>query len=125
FYRGDYKSAATLYDQALQSAQHNSDAHLSLQAKINIARLAVKQARYPVAASSLQKLSDDANSIGLKYRAVECSIYRAEALMNMKDYAHAQQELQSAISRSDKLGLKALLAQSQFLLGRTLQLSGK
>ncbi len=125
FYRGDYKSAATLYDQALQAAQHNSDAHLSLQAKINIARLAVKQARYPAAASSLQKLSDDANSIGLKYLAVECSVYRAEALMNMKDYAHAQQELQSAISRSDKLGLKALLAQSQFLLGRTLQLSGK
>ena len=57
--------------------------------------------------------------------AVECSIYRGEALMNMKDYAHAQQELQSAISRSDKLGLKVLLAQSQFLLGRTLQLSGK
>ena len=125
FYRGDYKAAAGLYDQSLQSAQKTTDARMTLLARINIAKLAVKDGRYPAAAASLQKLSDDANSIGLKYLAVECSIYRAEALMNMKDYAHAQQELQSAISRSDKLGLKVLLAQSQFLLGRTLQLSGK
>jgi serine/threonine protein kinase/tetratricopeptide (TPR) repeat protein len=125
FYRGDFKAAAGLYDQSLQSAQRTTDARQTLLAKINIAKLAVKDGRYPAAAASLQKLSDDANSIGLKYLAVECSIYRGEALMNMKDYAHAQQELQSAISRSDKLGLKVLLAQSQFLLGRTLQLSGK
>jgi tetratricopeptide (TPR) repeat protein len=125
FYRGDFKAAAGLYDQSLQSAQRTTDARQTLLAKINIAKLAVKDGRYPAAAASLQKLSDDANSIGLKYLAVECSIYRGEALMNMKDYTHAQQELQSAISRSDKLGLKVLLAQSQFLLGRTLQLSGK
>jgi serine/threonine protein kinase/tetratricopeptide (TPR) repeat protein len=125
FYRGDFKAAAGLYDQSLQSAQHTTDARLTLLAKINIAKLAVKDGRYPAAAASLQKLSDDANSIGLKFLAVACSVYRAEALMNMKDYAHAQQELQSAISRSDKLGLKVLLAQSQYLLGRILQLSGK
>ena len=125
FYRGDYKGASPLYDQSLQSAQHTTDARLTLLAKINIAKLGLREGRYPAAASSLQKLSDDANSLGLKYLAVECSVYRGEALMNMKDYTHAQQELQSAISRSDKLGVKALLAQSQYLLGRTLQLSGK
>ena len=33
FYRGDFKSAATLYDQSLQSAQHTSDAHQLLMPK--------------------------------------------------------------------------------------------
>jgi tetratricopeptide (TPR) repeat protein len=125
FLRGDYKGAAPLYDQSLQSAQRTTDARLTLLAKIDMAKLDVKNGRYPAAAAALQKLADGANSLGLKYLAIECSIYRGEALMNMKDFAHAQQELQSAISRSDKLGLKALLAQSQYLLGRTLQASGK
>ncbi|MGA8074504.1 MAG: tetratricopeptide repeat protein, partial [Candidatus Acidiferrales bacterium] len=125
YYRGDFKSAGPFYDQSLQAAQHTSDARQILVSKINAAKLGVKQGRFAPAAASLQKLSDDATSLGAKYLAAECSVYRGEALMNLKDFTHAQQELQSAINRSDTLGLKAIQAQAQYLLGRTLQLSGK
>jgi len=124
FYQGDYKSAAPLYAQALQIASHTSDRQLILLAKVNQAKLAVKQSGSASAANTLRGLSDEADTLGLKYLSVECSVYLAEALINMKSYAKAEQELQRALNRSDKLGLKSLLAQSHYLLGRDLQSSG-
>jgi tetratricopeptide (TPR) repeat protein len=55
---------------------------------------------------------------------VECSIYHADALMNMKSYEPARKELESALNRSEKLGVRALLAQSHYLLARDLELAG-
>jgi eukaryotic-like serine/threonine-protein kinase len=125
FYRGDYAAAATLYDQALKTASHASNPDLILAAKFNVAKVAVKQGHFQAAASSLGKLSDDANSSGSIYLSVECSIYHAEALIGLKSYEPARKELESALNRSEKLGLKALLAQSHYLLARDLELSGK
>jgi tetratricopeptide (TPR) repeat protein len=48
----------------------------------------------------------------------------AEALIQTKNYAKAKDELNRALNRGEKLGLRALLARSQYLLGRALQLSG-
>jgi len=124
FYRGDYKAAAGLYDQALESAMHAGDAQLVLISKVNVAKVAVKQGRSQAAAASLRKLSQDADSIGLKYVSVECSMYLAEALVDMKNYEAARKELESAISRSEKLGARGLLAESHYLLARDLELSG-
>jgi len=124
FYRGDYKGAAAIYDQALESAMHAGDAQLILIAKVNVAKVAVKQSRLQVAVASLRKLSQDADSIGLKYVSVECSMYLAEALVDMKNYEAARKELESAISRSEKLGARGLLAESHYLLARSLELSG-
>ena len=125
FYRGDYQAAAALYDEALKTASHTSDLNLILVSKFNVAKVAVRQGRFQAAASSLSKLSQDADSLGVKHVAVECSIYHAEALMNLKSYEPARKELESALSRSEKLGLKASLAQSHYLLARDLELAGK
>ncbi|MGA2457144.1 MAG: tetratricopeptide repeat protein [Terriglobales bacterium] len=125
FYRGDYQAAATLYDEALKTASHASGLDLILVSRFNVAKVAVRQGRFQSAASLLSKLSADADSMGLKYVSVECSIYHAEALMNLKSYEPARKELESALSTSEKLGLRALLAQSHYLLARDLELSGK
>lgn len=124
FYRGDYKSAAPLYDQALQAASHTTDARLTLLTKINLAKLAVQQGRASAAASQLRTLSAQADTMGLKYLSIQCSVLMGEALTNQKQYALAQRELEGAVTRSEKLGLRALLAQSHFLLARALELSG-
>jgi eukaryotic-like serine/threonine-protein kinase len=124
FYRGDYSAAAALYDQALKAATHANDLDLIQVAKFDIAKVAVRQGRFQSAASLLGKLSEDADRMGLKYVSVECSIYHAEALMNLKSYEPARKELESALDKSEKLGLKALLAQSHYLLARDLELSG-
>ena len=125
FYRGDYPAAAALYDEALKTASHASDSDLILVSKFNVAKVAVRQGRFQSAANLLSKLSEDSDSLGLKYVSVQCSIYHAEALMNLKSYEPARKELESALNRSEKLGLKALLAQSHYLLGRDLELAGQ
>jgi len=125
FYRGDYQAAASLYDEELKTASHASDLDLILVSKFNVAKVAVRQGRFQSVASSLSKLSEDADGMGLKYVSVECSIYHAEALMNLKSSEPARKELESALSRSEKLGARALLAQSHYLLARDLELGGR
>jgi serine/threonine protein kinase/tetratricopeptide (TPR) repeat protein len=124
FYQGDFKSAASLYAQALRASSHTSDQQLILLSKVNLAKLAVKQKGSPSAVTELRKLSEQADRMGLKYLSVESSLYLGEALTNAKNYGEAQQELQRALSRSDTLGLRTLVAQSQYLLGRNLQRAG-
>jgi eukaryotic-like serine/threonine-protein kinase len=124
FYRGDYKAAAALYDEALKTASLAKDSDLIQVARFNVAKVLVRQGHFQPAANSLSKLSEDADSQGLKYLSVECTIYHAEALMNLKSYEPARKELESALDKSEKLGLKALLAQSHYLLARDLELSG-
>jgi tetratricopeptide (TPR) repeat protein/predicted Ser/Thr protein kinase len=123
-YRGDYKSAAPLYEQALQAASQTTDARLTLLAKINLAKLAVLQGRNAEAVTQLRALSGRADGMGLKYLSIQCSVLLGEALTNQKQYGAAQRELEGAATRSEKLGLRALLAQSHFLLARALELSG-
>jgi tetratricopeptide (TPR) repeat protein len=74
--------------------------------------------------SQLRALSERAETMGLKYLSIECSVLLGEALTDQKNYEPAQRELEGAVTRSEKLGLRALNAQSHFLLGRTLELSG-
>jgi eukaryotic-like serine/threonine-protein kinase len=124
FYQGAYKSAAASYQQALQSASKTTDRHLTLLSKVNLAKVGLKQGGAASAANTLHGLSDEADSIGLKYLSVQCSLFLAEALNETKSYAKAKTELDRALNRSEKLGLRALLAQSQYLYGRNLQLSG-
>ncbi len=125
FYQGNYKSAAALFEQALQQSSHSTDARLTLVSKMNVAKVAVKQGRFQAASTALRSLRLEADSMGLKYESVESSIYLSEALMGMKDYDASRKELQTALSQSEKLGMQGLLAQSHFLLARTLELSGK
>ena len=59
-----------------------------------------------------------------KYLSVDCSISLAEALIKSKDYAHAREELQRTLSKSEKLGLRLESARIHLLLGTSLRLSG-
>ncbi len=66
---------------------------------------------------NLRALMQQADEGGLKYSAVECSVFMAEAMLQARDAAHAREELGRALLRSDKLGQQALSAQAHYLLG--------
>jgi tetratricopeptide (TPR) repeat protein len=123
FYRGDFKSARPLYDQALQEASRGKDKNIVLLSKISLARLDVYEGR-PQVARTLKALGQEADALGLKYFSAECSVYQGEALLAARQYSPAQQELESALRKSEKLGLKALLAQSHYLLAQALKGGG-
>jgi serine/threonine protein kinase/Tfp pilus assembly protein PilF len=124
FYRGDLRSARDLYQRALQIAMRSGDRGKVLDSRFDLARLAVREGRHQAAVSALDELSRAADSLGLKHLVVECSAYKAEALMNAKDYARARQELARAITSGEKMGLRATLARSHFQLATILRLTG-
>ena len=62
--------------------------------------------------------------MGLKYLSLESSVYLGQALVESKDYEQARQELERAALRAEKLELRAVLAQDQYLLGTALRLEG-
>jgi serine/threonine protein kinase/tetratricopeptide (TPR) repeat protein len=125
YYRGDLKAAAAAYQESMQTGVKSGDAHLVLLNKINLAKLAVANAKFAAAANELRTLGEQADSMGLKYLSTQCLVLRGEALIGTKDYAGALKELKSGTLRSEKLKLNALLAQSQYQWGRALELSGK
>ncbi len=67
----------------------------------------------------------ESESLGFKYLQTECSLYLGQAFLNAKDYSRAQRELEAARLQSEKMGLRELLAKSNYLLGKTLRLTGR
>ena len=125
FYRGDFASARSSYERALQLASRSKDQEKVLLSRFNLAKVMVKQGNLQQAASSLRQLAGEADRLGLKYLSAESSVYLAEALLLSKNYAAAQTELEHAALKADQLELRTVLAQGQYLLGTALRLSGK
>jgi tetratricopeptide (TPR) repeat protein len=124
FYRGDFKSAQSLYEQALKVASRTTDRGKVLISKFNLAKAAVKEGRSQAAMGTLKALAQEADTLGLKYLSAECSIYLAEALVNTGDYSHARQELGRAVAKTERLGLRTLSAKGHYLLATELRLTG-
>jgi tetratricopeptide (TPR) repeat protein/predicted Ser/Thr protein kinase len=119
-YAGDLKSAKSLFDQALQTAERNKDRERILRAKINLAQLAVSEGHGQVAVNDLKRLEKEADDSGLKYLAVQCAVLSAEAHLSVKDYRKAQQEADRALKASEKLGFKFLAARAHYIRGELL-----
>jgi len=124
FYQGNFRAAKESYEQALRLVASTSDRHLILISKFNVAKVAVKSGASRNVVSDLRTLGLEADALGLKYLSVACSVYMNEAIVSAKNYSLARRELERALSRSEKLGLKSLQAESQYLLATTLRLSG-
>jgi tetratricopeptide (TPR) repeat protein len=124
FYRGDYKSARPLYEQALQAATRSKDLEKVLLSRFNLSKVEIKEGRATSAVAVLRSLGRQAESQGLKYVAVESSIYLAEALMSTRDDRGARQELERTQARAEKLGLLELQARIHHLQGTMFRLSG-
>jgi tetratricopeptide (TPR) repeat protein len=120
YYQGDFKNARSLFEQSLQASARVTDRNVVLRAKLNLAKVAVRDGRGQAAVKGLRELVDESNKLGLKYLAVESSIYLAQSLFDAKDYAGARRELEGAAAISEKLGLRTLLAQSHYLLAAVL-----
>jgi len=124
FYRGDIKSAANLFSQALAATSGTAEREVILLSKLNLAKSAVKEGRNQPAIGSLKALVQETDALGLKYLSTEAALDLAEALLNTHQYPAARKELEAALRTSEKLGLQALAARSHYLLGRTLELTG-
>ncbi|HKM47012.1 MAG TPA: tetratricopeptide repeat protein [Terriglobales bacterium] len=116
FYQGNFKAAHSLYDQALQAATRSKDEEGILSAKIDLAKVEVREKNGRQVIPNLRALIQQADDLSLKYSSVECSIFMAEAMMQSHDNTHAHQELQRALLLADKLGQQPLSAHAHYLL---------
>jgi len=123
FYRGDFSSAAPLFDQSLRLATQQKDNGQMLVSKFDLARTAVQNG-HAAAAADLKKLAGDADSIGEMYLSMECALYRGQALVESKSYAQAVQESEGLIGRASAAGAKSILPQANYWLAMALRGTG-
>jgi serine/threonine protein kinase/tetratricopeptide (TPR) repeat protein len=124
YFRGDTKSARSYYQGALQAAARSKEPDKMLVAKTALGRADVEGGHPAVAISDLRSVVGQAEEQGFAYVAVECSIYMAAAMIRTHDDSHARQELERALVRADKLGLKPLSAKAHYLLATSQRASG-
>jgi eukaryotic-like serine/threonine-protein kinase len=92
--------------------------------KVNKAKTDVSQGHGPAAISALKKLEQDADTMGLKSLSVESSVYLGAAMTAAKDTRSAHQELDKALAKAEKLGLRVLQAKAHYFLASLLIQSG-
>jgi serine/threonine protein kinase/tetratricopeptide (TPR) repeat protein len=124
YYRGDIKSAADLFSQALAATSGDVEKDVVLLSKLNSAKCAVEEKRGQAAIAPLKALVQEADAVGLKHISTEAALALAEALLSAHQYPAARKQLETSLRTSEKLGLQALLARSHYLLARTLELTG-
>ena len=124
FYRGDYKAARTAYEQAAAASAKRKDRENALIASMNLARVAIADGHSQSAVNELRAAIQQADNLHLKYYSLRGSVDLAEAMINNKDYAHARQQLEDALSSSEKLGLRLETARIHYFLGEALRLAG-
>ncbi|MGO9124490.1 MAG: tetratricopeptide repeat protein [Terriglobales bacterium] len=124
FFQGDLKSAGNSYEQALRLSSHASEPDVAWTSRMNLAKLAIAEGHSQPAINDLRNLVQQTESRGRKYISLACSVYLAEGLVKGRDYAHAREELQRSLGKSEKLGLRMESARIRYLLGTTLRLSG-
>jgi tetratricopeptide (TPR) repeat protein len=124
FYSGDNKAAKDHYQQALQMANRAKAPATILMARLNLARVGIAEGRSAAVVNDLRSISQEADRQGMKYLALVSSVDLATAMINSKDYAHAQDVLNQALNTSEKLGTRMQTALIHFQLGNLLQQKG-
>ncbi len=125
YYRGDSKSARALYEQALEAATRSKEPARILIAKVALAKIAATEGSAPQAIVNLRQLMQQADDQGVPNLSIDCAISIGEAMIRSHDYAHAQQQLERALVRADKLSLKPSECQGPLLIGWLASYNGK
>jgi tetratricopeptide (TPR) repeat protein/tRNA A-37 threonylcarbamoyl transferase component Bud32 len=122
-YRGDPAGAAKLADQAAQAASRASDKALQLWSEAQVARTAAGIQPTRALAATLAGVSRQADSSGSIYLSVLSSLESAETLLRLGDHRGARQEINRTLPRAEALGLRELLARSEYVLATTMRLA--
>jgi tetratricopeptide (TPR) repeat protein len=124
YYAGDYKSARSYYEQALQAANRSKEPERVLLAKVALGKLTARDGASQQAIASLRPLIQQAAELGLQNVSLGCSLAVAEAMLRAHDNKQAKQTIESAMVRTDKMGLKPLSARGYYLLGNIARAAG-
>ena len=123
FYQGDLAAARSMFNQALAAAQQKDPAQ-AMRIKLNQARVDVYDNRGAAAVNNLKTLIKSADSAGMTYLSLQGSLYLGRALMESKNYAQAQESLETVFRKAQGQGMQSLLPEAHYWLMLTLRASG-
>jgi eukaryotic-like serine/threonine-protein kinase len=123
-YRGDFKSARPLFERAERSAAKAKDRMQSLNVRLNLAKASIQEGRPAAAVGPARDLVKEAGALGIKYLATDASMTLGDALIATKDYKGARQELESALRKTEDLGMVELQPRAHYLLSLGLRNTG-
>jgi tetratricopeptide (TPR) repeat protein len=105
-------------------ASHAKDHEEALKAKINLARLSIREGHAAAAIATLKGLTKDADAMGQKYLSAQCSLFLGAALVESRNYSQAQQEIEAVLRKSQDQGMKSLLPLAHYWLAMAFRGSG-
>jgi serine/threonine protein kinase/Tfp pilus assembly protein PilF len=117
-FQGNFAEARQLFGRAVAQASLTADRRTILVSKLNLARTDVSAGHAQTAIASLHAIAKEADSLGFKDIAAECSVYIGRMLLDAQQTEAAKRELLAVLRVSDKLGFRTLSAQGDALLGR-------
>jgi len=123
-YASDSRAARRAFEQALDAATKIKDRNQVLMSKFGLARASIQDGHAAAAVGSLKALSAEAEAVGEKYLSTQCSLYLGEALVELKDYPRARQELETVARKARDSGMNSLLPQAHYWLAMALRGSG-
>ena len=123
FYRGDTRGAEQFYQSALGAVGKGKDPGVVLLSKLNVARMAMEQGRSKEALAMLRPLLNTGGSTNA-YLSVRCAVAYAEAEVDAKDYPAATRDLEQALTRTEKAGMRLDSARVYYLRGTVARLMG-
>jgi tetratricopeptide (TPR) repeat protein/TolB-like protein len=124
FYRGEFKAARPAFTSAQRALANTVNRDVELSIRLNLAKLDVKEGRGRAAVATLRALTRQAEEMRMRAVAAEGVLYLGESLLAGRDFAAARSELETALDRAQRLGLRPLAARSHYLLSITLKNTG-
>ena len=85
YYRGDLKSAANLFSQAIAASSVDVEKDVALLSKYNAAKCSVEQNRYQAAIPPLKVLVQQADAAGLKNISTEATLALAKMMLRPRN----------------------------------------
>jgi tetratricopeptide (TPR) repeat protein len=122
-FAGDPSGAGRLAEQAEQTAASGSDRALQLWSQAQVARVAAAAQPARPVATTLATISRQADSTGAIYLSVLSALEGAETLLRIGDHRGARGEIDRTLPRAESLGLRELLARSEYVLATTMRLA--
>ena len=120
-YKGDPAGAAKFAKEAVAAADRSSDQALKLWAAAQVARTGAAVQPSRAIATTLARISRDADRSGSIYLAVLASVEGAETLLKLGDHRSARQEIDRTLPGAESLGLRELHARSEYVMAASLR----
>ena len=112
YFAADLSAAQKLATEAEQTAKQAANRPLLLQAQVMVAMIASADQPSRSLATRLSALAKEAETLGLRALAAECTVYRADALLRIGDRVAAEREANRAIAVAESLGLRVAQAKA-------------